>query len=176
METVTKNDAGGSAKDIDTFTSLLGKKSRTPEDAMNTGGATNGTIEKRPRGEGLEMALSADVEVAGKHAQWWNPALKPQEGATHSWIELRQHGLKMNATERWVGSDRRKKRNIMPNSMNSTHGGKLPFSNEERAARSRSGLRKRSGFPLGRWRMDARVSKRDLRPRATRNLTFMRAV
>ena len=52
--------------------------------AMDTGDATSGNLETRPRGAAREMALAAYLEVAKEHAQWWNPELKPQVDANRS--------------------------------------------------------------------------------------------
>ena len=50
-------------------------------DATATGKAVGGDLEKRPRGEALEIALAADLEVVKGHAQWGSPELEPQVGA-----------------------------------------------------------------------------------------------
>ena len=43
-----------------------------------------GQIEKRPRGDALEIAMAGDISVEQEHAQWWNPGLKPKMEALQS--------------------------------------------------------------------------------------------
>ena len=37
---------------------------------------------KRPRGAALATAVAVDMTIVQAHAQWWNPALKPQVEAS----------------------------------------------------------------------------------------------
>ena len=100
---------------MDTSMSGLGKGSRTMGETMDTGRAAGGYVEKRPRGEALEIALTADLE---EERSALNGGIRPS-GIKLKHINLRlwagwkaqhQHGLQMNATECWARSCRREKR------------------------------------------------------------------
>ena len=51
---------------------------------METGLAADGSTEKCPRSEALEIAFAVDLEVVKEHAQWRNPEFKPRVGAHQS--------------------------------------------------------------------------------------------
>ena len=69
MDAANKKDVDGSSNDMDTSTSVLGKRCRTSMEGMDTAEATDGNAEKRPRGGALDMALAADLDVAKERAQ-----------------------------------------------------------------------------------------------------------
>ena len=69
MDTVNKKSDGANTNDMGTSTSVFGKKARTPMGATDTGEAPVGNLEKRPRGDVLEMAVAADLGVVKSHAQ-----------------------------------------------------------------------------------------------------------
>ena len=101
MGTAKKENAGRSTNGIDAPTSALGKRSRTPVEAMDAGEAADGNIERRPRGEALEVALSTDLEVVKEHAQWRNPELKPTVGSNRSSVAEGVDG----AVSAWVAGE-----------------------------------------------------------------------
>ena len=69
MDTVEKRNAGVGATDMNTSTPAVGRRGRTPMDAIDTGEAPAGNTGKRPRGDALEMAVATDLGVAKEHAQ-----------------------------------------------------------------------------------------------------------
>ena len=54
---------------MDALTTVLGKRTRTMGDAMDTSMAVGGYTEKRPRCQALEIALVADSEVVESGAR-----------------------------------------------------------------------------------------------------------
>ena len=84
MNATERNNAGGSARDMDTSMSVLGKTNRTMGETMDAGTAVGGNSERCPRSEALGIALAADLPVVYEHAQSRNPELKPYVGAHHS--------------------------------------------------------------------------------------------
>ena len=69
MDAGIKKDVERSSHQMHTSTSVLGTRSRTMGDTMGMGPAVYGDIEKRPRGEALEIAFAVDLEVANGRDQ-----------------------------------------------------------------------------------------------------------
>ena len=77
---------------------MLGKQSRDVEESPIPEIPATGSQGQRPRGDAITNALAADMSVVHEHAQWWNPAMKPQvetiqaseveetDGAISAWI------------------------------------------------------------------------------------------
>ena len=85
-------------QDMDTSTSVLGKRTIQMEETVDTGTTGGGNTEKRPRSEALEIALAVDLEVAEEHALWWNLELNPPIETHHSSVMEGVDG----AVPRWV--------------------------------------------------------------------------
>ena len=58
-----RENADGGSRDMDASTSVLGKRTRTMAETMDTGMAMGSNNGKRPRSEALEIASAADLEV-----------------------------------------------------------------------------------------------------------------
>ena len=78
MYATSEEPADGGSNKMETSKTVLGKRTRTMGDTMDTSTAVAGYTEKRPRSGALEIALAVDLEVAKDNAQWWNPEPKPQ--------------------------------------------------------------------------------------------------
>ena len=78
MDAAVKKSVDGGSNDVDTWTTVLGRRTRTMEDTADTSMAAGGCSEKRPRSEALEIALAVDLEVGKVYAQRWNPELRPR--------------------------------------------------------------------------------------------------
>ena len=98
VDAAKKRNAGANKSDADTSAPVLGKKNKTPMGATDTGEAPARNLEKRPRGDALEMASAADLEAAKEHAIWRNPELEPQVGANRSSVAAGVGG----AASAWV--------------------------------------------------------------------------
>ena len=84
IDAADKKEVEGSSSDIDTSTSVLGKRTRTLGGTMEIRTAVARNDEKRPRSEALELKLAGFLEAAKEHAQWWNPELRPHVEAHQS--------------------------------------------------------------------------------------------
>ena len=79
MDAAERQATEGTSRDMDTSSSVLGKRTRHIQEPLaieSTGMGNNG---KR-----LEIALVVDTSVVKEHAQWRNPDLKPQVEALQS--------------------------------------------------------------------------------------------
>ena len=76
IEAANKENVDGSAIHMDSSMSVLGKRTRTGEETMNTGTALGGNFEERSRSGASEIALAADLEVVEERTHWWNPELR----------------------------------------------------------------------------------------------------
>ena len=92
----------GATNDMDTSSSLSGKRARNTEDPLASEAPETGKNGKRPRGDALVAALAVDVSVAQAHAHWRNPARKPQVGAFQSPVVGGVDG----AFSAWVAGER----------------------------------------------------------------------
>ena len=133
MDAGIKKDVERSSHQMHTSTSVLGTRSRTMGDTMGMGPAVYGDIEKSPRGEALEKretskgeALSSKIASAvgsKRENRLLNGGIRNSSTRLkhvtprfrRAWMAPCQHGLRMNATERWAGRYRRRRKNSLLN-------------------------------------------------------------
>ena len=60
---------GEATKNMDTTTSVLGKRAWTTDETMDTGTVVEGNMEKRPRSEALEITLAVDLDLVKEHVR-----------------------------------------------------------------------------------------------------------
>ena len=70
MDAADRNTTEGSSSDMNTSMSVLGKRTRTRGETMDTCAAAGGSVETRPRSDAPEIDLAADSEVVKGRAQW----------------------------------------------------------------------------------------------------------
>ena len=73
MDKAKKKNTDGISREMDTSTSVLGKRNATEGNPMDAGTEVGGNTEKHPRRDALEIALATDLEVVKEHAQERNP-------------------------------------------------------------------------------------------------------
>ena len=141
---------------MDTSTSVLGKRTRTTDGAVEAGKGADGNSEKRPGSAALEAARAVDLEVVKEHAQWWNPELEPHVEAHQSSIAEGVDG----AAPAWVADEcnRARGQELSPEEEQRAElvqaakiekfdaGGNLICSSRERMAERQIRLRRCDGF------------------------------
>ena len=163
----------GAANDMDTSSSVLGKRARNTGEPLVIEPPETGKNGKRPRRDALAIALAIDMSVVLERDRGLNPALKPQVEALQSSVvkvsTVRfQHELRMSAIVSRGRNYRRKKRKCVQTwFMGASYvilqlGKSLMFTRNATREMFRRKLRKRDGFKLGRGSMQRNGSKRAL--------------
>ena len=101
MDSVGRRATEGAANDMDTSSSVSGKRTRNMDEPLASEPTEMGINGKRQRWHAPETALAADMSVVQEHAQWRNPALKPQVEAPQSSVAEGVDG----AISAWVADE-----------------------------------------------------------------------
>ena len=98
MDAVARQSLKPSEHDMQTSSSVLGKRGRSMAGPSNIQTSTQGVEGKRSRGDARATKLAADLAAAQAHAQWWSPDPKPKieagqpsvvedvDGAISAWV------------------------------------------------------------------------------------------
>ena len=84
LEAVEPRPPGGAENYMDTSSCMLGTRPRDLDETPAIETPAMGTQGALLRGDALATALAADKSVVHEHAQWCDPAMKPQVEAPQS--------------------------------------------------------------------------------------------
>ena len=78
MDAAARQPLKSNENDMDTSSSVLGKRDRPMAEPSNIDNSTSGVEGKRSRRNVPATTLAADLAVVQTHAQWWPPDLNPK--------------------------------------------------------------------------------------------------
>ena len=170
LDAVARQSLKLDENDMDTPSSVLGKRDRSMAEPSNIESSTQFVEEKRSREDTPATTLAAHLAVVHAHAQWWSPDLKPK-------IEVSQCSVVEGvdgATSAWVADERNRisRQELTPVAEDvraeSVDAGKLrgpeawekfDLSPRMRRAKYKNKLRRLDGYWLGKWWMGGGVLK-----------------
>ena len=101
MDAVARQPLKSNENDMDTSSSVLGKRDLPTVEPSSIENPTSGAERVRSRGVVQATTLAADLAAVHTNAQWWPPDLKPEIAADQSSVVERVDG----ATAAWVADE-----------------------------------------------------------------------